>query len=124
MGKLHSGRKQKKTSSNVRRVKNRKKAEQEKLRIGKGAVVSIICKYLHPREHVTKYFPNAQEKDRLEGFVVLRFEDRYINNKRQESAVVRHEDAVDDDKFFLELHGVVHWFWVALEGTIKIPSLT
>ena len=61
-----------------------------KLRLGAGAKVSILFKYLHPKRLVQEHYPNAPANQRLEEFEVLRVGKKVINKIEREVVMVSH----------------------------------
>jgi hypothetical protein len=53
----------------------------QKLTMGKDAQVSCLIKFLHPRNIVCEHFPNANNTQRIDVFVVLCQEVKKVRRK-------------------------------------------
>jgi hypothetical protein len=63
----------------------------EKRRLGSGAAVRILLKYLHPKLKVQECFPNAPANQRLEEFRVLRLGTKVISRVERVVVFVTHD---------------------------------
>ena len=79
------------------------KMAKPKLQLGKGAIVSILGKMLHPSAALWTKYPNMEKGYIVEGLAVLRQEVKKIWNQEHLSIVMRHDDFKDGDDNYLEL---------------------
>jgi hypothetical protein len=87
-----------------------------KKRLGVGAVVSSLARFVHPSEHIRKAFPNLDYKYRLKDCVVRRMEVKKVCTKEQLCVVVTHVDFKSDDESLVELYAVKSHWTVHKEG--------
>ena len=83
---------------------------------GKGAIVSVLIKFVHPLALIREKFPNPENRQRLEGCLTVRQEVKKITRKDQLSLVVTHDDFKDADGNLQELHAVKKHFSIQQEG--------
>ena len=86
-----------------------KMAPQKKTH-GKGAVISILIKFVHPLALIQEKFPNPENRQRLEGCLMVRQEVKEISHKDQLSLVVTHDDFKDANGNLQELHAIKKHF--------------
>ena len=87
---------------------------------GKGAVVSILIKFMHPSALIQEKFPNPENWQRLEGCLTVRQEVKKISCKDQLSLVVTHDDFKDADGNLQELHAIKKHFSIQEEGDLDL----
>ena len=92
-----------------------KMAPQKKTH-GKGAIVSILIKFVHPPALIREKFLNPEKQQRLEGCLTVRQEVKEISCKDQLSLVVTHDDFKDADGNLQELHAIKKHFSIQEEG--------
>ena len=83
---------------------------------GKGAIVSILIKCVHPSALIQEKFLNPENWKRLEGCLTVRQEVKKISCKDQLSLVVTHDDFKDANGNLQELHAIKKHFSIQEEG--------
>lgn len=89
---------------------------RRKKQLGKGAVVAVLGKMLHPSEHIRNKYPNMEKGFRVENLVVLRKELKKIRGKEVMTIVMRHDDFRDATNEFILLHCIERYCVVRQEG--------
>ena len=83
--------------------------------IGKDAIVSVLLPILHPLQLVQTTFPSCMNDQRLEGCVILRQEEKKINQKMQ-TAIIIHHKAFKAGGEFVEVNAAKQWFKLQVQG--------
>ena len=83
--------------------------------MGKGAIVSVMTKYLHPSKLIRDKFPNSTASLRLEGLVVVGEEEQKVCRRTQKVIVLTIEEFKNGDEF-IPLYAVPRWVKVETEG--------
>ena len=86
------------------------------LTAGKGAVLSVLARFIHPSEHIRRCFPNYEYHLRLENLTALRQEERTVRQKKQLCVVFVTDEVTDDNGAPIELYCVRCYAKVAKEG--------
>ena len=73
------------------------------MRLGTGATVSVLSRFLHPSNFIRDAFPNPERGHRLEDLIVLRKEKKIINRKEQTAVVVRTEHVANGAELYVVL---------------------
>ena len=87
---------------------------------GKGAVVSVLIKFVHPSALIREKFPNPENQQRLKGCLTVRQEVKKITHKDQLSLVVTHDDFKDADGNLQELHAIKKHFSIQEEDDLDL----
>ena len=87
----------------------------KKLNNGKGALCSILGRYLHPRNTISRFYPNLNRNKRFKQLIILRQDDIMVNGKMQKCIVFQSDDFMDNDSH-VEIHATVRWVRVDQEG--------
>ena len=87
---------------------------------GKGAVVSILIKFMYPSALIREKFPNPENWQKLEGCLVVRQEVKEISRKDQLSLVVTHDDFKDANGNLQQLHAIKKHFSIQQEGDLDL----
>ena len=85
--------------------------KKQKKQIGIGAVCSVLKRFLHPKPIVGPKYPNTTAKDRLEGLLVIRREEKSINGQSKQCIIFRHGDFEN-----IEIYCVERYAKVTTEG--------
>ena len=83
---------------------------------GKRAVVSVLIKFVRPLALIREKFLNPENRQRLEGCLMVRQEVKKIRHKYQLSLVVTHDDFKDANGNLQELHAIKKHFSIQEEG--------
>ena len=83
---------------------------------GKGAIVSILVKFMHPSALIREKFSNPENQQRLEDYLTVRQEVKHISCKDQLSLVVTHDDFKDANGNLQECHAIEKHFSIKEEG--------
>jgi Transposase IS4 len=86
-----------------------------KKKMGRGAVVTILARMLHPRRLIQETFPNMNKNKRLGMLIVLRLEEKKIGKKNFECVVVQSDEVMSGDSH-IELYAATKHYRVILEG--------
>ena len=70
---------------------------RNKLKIGKGAVVTVLCHTIHPSKYTRKKYPNMERVQKLKNVVVIRRKMKKIRKKEAGCIIFAHLDFRDDD---------------------------
>ena len=85
-------------------------------RLGVGAKVTCLSKFVHPSQHIRDKYPNPVSGHRLEGCVVVRQELKKVSRRDQLCIVVHHDEFKTADGTIVELHAVKRYWKVVEEG--------
>jgi len=81
------------------------------LRLGVGAVGTVMTRMLHHRAYVCQAKPNAPANDKIEGAVVMGRQQRVVNRRPQMCLLLSHP------AFNQEVYCVERWFNITSEGS-------
>ena len=85
-------------------------------RLGVGAKVICLSKFVHPSQHIRDKYPNPVSGHRLEGCVVVRQELKKVSRHDQLCVIVHHNEFKTADSTIVELHAVKRYWKVVEEG--------
>jgi hypothetical protein len=83
--------------------------------MGRGAVVTILARLLHPRRLIQDTFRNMNKNKRLDGLMVLRLEVKKVGKKNIECVAVQSDEFKSGDTH-IELHAATKHYKVVIEG--------
>ena len=78
---------------------------QNKLKMGKGAVVTELCHIIHLYKHVRKKYPNIERGQRLKNSVVLRRKLKKIRKNWAGCIIFTNQD-LHDGNALIELYTI------------------
>ena len=79
-------------------------------RLGVGAKVTCLSKFVHPSQHIRDKYPNPVSGHCLEGCVVVCQELKKVSRRDQLCIIVHHDEFKTADGTIVELHAVKrHW---------------
>ena len=85
-------------------------------RLGVGAKVTCLSKFVHPSQHICDKYPNPVSVHCLKGCVVVRQELKKVSRCDQLCVVVHHDEFKTADSTIVELHAVKRYWKVMEEG--------
>ena len=92
-------------------------AQQPKKRLGKGAKVSILIKYLHPSRLVSSTFPNVPSTHQIDNCTVVGRDTTTVNCKKDRPVIIiQHELFKSTDGEDEEIYALPRWFKITEEG--------
>eukprot|EP00980_Cylindrotheca_fusiformis_P024084 scaffold11524_cov91-Cylindrotheca_fusiformis.AAC.3 len=81
------------------------------LRLGVGASMTCLVRYIHPSRHIRERYVNPERGQRLENLVAIREETKLVNRREQQVIVMTHTDFPG-----IELYAVKRFCKVTAEG--------
>ena len=92
-------------------------ARRPKKRLGKGAKVSILIKYLHPSRLVSSTFPNVPSNHRIDNCTVIGRDAKTVNRKKDRPVIIiQHKSFKSTDGEDEEVYALPRWFKITEEG--------
>ena len=85
-------------------------------RLGVGAKVTCLSKFVHPSQHICDKYPNPVSGHCLEGCVVVRQELKKVSRHDQLCVVAHHDEFKTADSTIVEVHAVKRYWKVVEEG--------
>ena len=84
---------------------------------GKGATVSCLIKFIHPSQLIRNKYPNPASGQRLQGYITVHQEIKWINRKDQLAIVIHHDNFKEaDGETLQELYAVKKHFTIQAKG--------
>ena len=87
----------------------------ENLAMGKGTVIKLLFRAIHPYKHIRKEYPNMERGQRLKNAVVLRSQMKKTPQREAVSIIFTHQDFRDGDDL-IELYNIERWRLITTEG--------
>ena len=85
-------------------------------RLGVGAKVSCLSRFIHPSHEIREKYPNPVSGHRLEGCTTIRQEVKKVSRRDQLCIIVHHDGFKTAEGDYIELHAVKRYWKVSEEG--------
>ena len=85
-----------------------KNRTRNKLTMGKGAVITALCRTIHPSKHTRKKYPNMERGQRIKNAVVFCCKMKKIRQKEERCIIFNHQDFCDGDAP-IKLYSLDQW---------------